>query len=220
MSKRKRQIETLAAELHSYLLFRAKREGTAYDLNTPFFQKALRKGIRCFFGIECGVCSCCGELSIFDDHQRPDLLREFDNQVKALTDLTAARGGDANRRKLEIGNNTNTSGIRKQVEQRRSARPNESGKLKGLERPEGLGDGPAKDLWWLAFAEDRKLLGASVVYGSNMMEAVREAWRLDINPGGAVIAYDMEDIPPDMIGRFTPVAELVSRGLVTPKAKH
>jgi hypothetical protein len=82
MSKRKRQIEALAAELHCYLQFRAKREEVAYDLDATFLQKALRKGIRSLFGIECGVCSCCGKLSIFDDHLRPDLLREWNNQVR------------------------------------------------------------------------------------------------------------------------------------------
>jgi hypothetical protein len=81
VSKRQRQIETLAAELHCYLQFRAKREGVSYDVDTTFLKKALRKGVRGFFGVECGVCSCCGELAILEDHQRPDLLREWGDQV-------------------------------------------------------------------------------------------------------------------------------------------
>jgi hypothetical protein len=76
------------------------------------------------------------------------------------------------------------------------------------------------DLWWLDFVDDGKLMGSSVVYARDLIEAAREADWLGINPGGAVIAMDKDDIPEDMINRFTPVAELVARGIVTPEARH
>jgi hypothetical protein len=114
---------------------------------------------------------------------------------------------------MEMAKSANTTKIGKQGDQRGSGRHNKRHKQ---EQFAWL----PKELWWLDFLDDGRLLGVSVVYASNMMEAVREAWRLDINPGGTVIAYDMEEIPVDMIGRFTPIAELASRGLVTPKTRH
>ena len=75
----------------------------------------------------------------------------------------------------------------------------------------------AKELWWLDFVDDGgHLLGASVVYAGSIAEAAKEAHRLGINPGGTVVAMDIADIPADMINRFTPVQELVDRGLVRP----
>jgi hypothetical protein len=80
-----------------------------------------------------------------------------------------------------------------------------------------LPPGVMKELWWLSFVDDGKLLGAAVVRADTMVEAVQERWRLELNPGGTVMAYDMDDIPEDMINRFTPVKELVERKFVTPR---
>jgi hypothetical protein len=75
-----------------------------------------------------------------------------------------------------------------------------------------------KELWWLDFVDEGKLLGAAVVRADTIIEAVQESWRLELNPGGTVIAMDIPDIPEDMINKFTPVKELVERKFVTPRA--
>lgn len=43
-----------------------------------------------------------------------------------------------------------------------------------------------KNVYWLSFAEPKKHLGVAVVEAEDPREAVQEAWRLNINPGGEV----------------------------------
>ncbi len=40
--------------------------------------------------------------------------------------------------------------------------------------------------WWLSFASDSGFLGATIVKGAYFTEAVQEAQRLGVNPGGEV----------------------------------
>ena len=41
--------------------------------------------------------------------------------------------------------------------------------------------GNMKELWWLDFVDEGKLLGAAVVRADTMIEAVQESWRLELN---------------------------------------
>lgn len=53
--------------------------------------------------------------------------------------------------------------------------------------------------WWLSFADKRlpggqQFLGAAMVEGATLEEAIRDAWRLKINPGGEVLGMSLQDI--------------------------
>ncbi len=61
----------VAAALHSYMAFRAKREGLGYRLSREFYIDGMRKGCHLFFGVE--IC-CCGLVS---DAQQPALFEEW-----------------------------------------------------------------------------------------------------------------------------------------------
>lgn len=50
--------------------------------------------------------------------------------------------------------------------------------------------------WWLSFADPtqpsgRQFLGAVLVRAASLEEATREAWRLKINPGGEIMAFEV-----------------------------
>ena len=50
--------------------------------------------------------------------------------------------------------------------------------------------------WWLSFVDPNldvghRFLGAAIVRGAGMVDAVREAWRLGVNPGGEVAGGPM-----------------------------
>ena len=48
-----------------------------------------------------------------------------------------------------------------------------------------------KRIWWLSFSEDEGWLGGCIVHGDNIADAIREAWRLEINPGGEVLPFEI-----------------------------
>ncbi len=48
-------------------------------------------------------------------------------------------------------------------------------------------------LFWLSFCDD-KSLGAAIVEGADLLEAIKTAHRLGINPGGQVLSVQ---IPPE-----------------------
>jgi hypothetical protein len=87
----------------------------------------------------------------------------------------------------------------------------------------------AKELhwFWLSFCDSDKpkgqrFLGVAIVRGSNVVNAIQEAHRLDINPGGEVLAFPVskEDaekrIPSDCCNRLLRRDELVARNLWAP----
>jgi hypothetical protein len=44
------------------------------------------------------------------------------------------------------------------------------------------------DHWWfLVFSDNGRPLGSSVVQGKNFLGAVKESWRLGVNPGGQCV---------------------------------
>jgi hypothetical protein len=72
-----------------------------------------------------------------------------------------------------------------------------------------------KQLWYLSFADRSpdRFLGACVVYGDDLIDAIKTAWRLKINPGGQVLGVPIENsIFP--INRLMNRAELASFGQV------
>lgn len=47
--------------------------------------------------------------------------------------------------------------------------------------------------WWMSFAGDDGFLGVAIVSGATFDDALRETWRLKINPGGEVMAYPLSE---------------------------
>jgi hypothetical protein len=62
---------TVAEKLHSYMSFRAEKEGVAHKLTVDFYQHELDRGIRLFFGVQVR-----GDRLIADEEQ-PALFREW-----------------------------------------------------------------------------------------------------------------------------------------------
>lgn len=64
--------------------------------------------------------------------------------------------------------------------------------------------------WWLSFVdhdkpEGNKFLGVVIIEGETIIDAVRHAWDLNINPGGEVLAGQLEmidTIPPEFRERL------------------
>ena len=63
----------LAAKIHSYMTFRAAREGVGHTLTVPFYAAALKKGCTGFFGV------VVSKGDIAEDTQQPDLFDEWQN---------------------------------------------------------------------------------------------------------------------------------------------
>lgn len=58
--------------------------------------------------------------------------------------------------------------------------------------------------WWLSFVgKEDGFRGVVIVKGFSIESAIREAWRLEINPGGEVSAFPM----PDEDGQTNPEVE-------------
>lgn len=68
----------LADQLHSYMRFRAAREGVPYEFTAPQFRIHLRDGVRDFFGIE------TSDRKIIRDRQKPELLDEWQKLASPL----------------------------------------------------------------------------------------------------------------------------------------
>lgn len=49
-------------------------------------------------------------------------------------------------------------------------------------------------LWWLSFAlpGETGFLGVIILYAPSFEEAIDEAWRFEINPGGGVRGYELD----------------------------
>ena len=78
-------------------------------------------------------------------------------------------------------------------------------------------------LWWLSFVDTDKsdppekqvpggggFLGVAIVHAEDSVAAVREAWRLKINPGGQVGIYgpiDADYYPPELQNRLLTAEE-------------
>lgn len=73
-------------------------------------------------------------------------------------------------------------------------------------------------MFWLSFAdsdlpEGSQFLGAAIVRASDCEEAIRECWRLKINPGGEVAFMEIEldkykDVPIEAINKLLSKADL------------
>lgn len=65
--------------------------------------------------------------------------------------------------------------------------------------------------WYLSFAENG-WLGACIVEASSEMEAVRETWRREINPGGEVVLFNLTSVgvapPKQLVNRLLDRADL------------
>jgi len=57
--------------LHDYMAYRAIQEQQPYDLDVPFFERALKSGIRRFFGVS------VGDTGLIAHEQNPETLREW-----------------------------------------------------------------------------------------------------------------------------------------------
>jgi hypothetical protein len=72
-------------------------------------------------------------------------------------------------------------------------------------------------LWYLSFVEPgppERFLGGAVVEGDDMGDALRNAWALKINPGGAVLGGPISNNP-FPVNRLLSRAELESFAPVT-----
>lgn len=67
--------------------------------------------------------------------------------------------------------------------------------------------------WYLSFATETEALGATVVQADNIDDAIAEATRLGINPGGEVMILELQD---DAIEREPDIPKLLNT-LLTPK---
>lgn len=68
--------ESTAQRLHAYMTFRAEREGQVHDLTTDYYQAALDKGIKGFFGV------AVGPDGLEYDTQQPQLFTEWKRAQK------------------------------------------------------------------------------------------------------------------------------------------
>jgi hypothetical protein len=66
---------TLADQLHSYMTFRAKKEGVNYGLDPSWFEMHLRAGVYLFFGV------ATDDQEIIRDKQNPKALAEWRKQT-------------------------------------------------------------------------------------------------------------------------------------------
>jgi hypothetical protein len=62
-----------------------------------------------------------------------------------------------------------------------------------------------KSLWWLSFCDPERptgtqFLGACIVQGADMVEAVRNAWANRCNPGGEVQGQEIPGLVTPRIG--------------------
>jgi len=80
-----------------------------------------------------------------------------------------------------------------------------------------------KEYWWLSFS-DEKNLGIAIVEmpkGSHGIEAIKEAHRLGINPGGEVLHFLLETEEQIQegkalgIGKLIPREEMIKKGYVS-----
>jgi hypothetical protein len=71
-----KNLTTDMAAHHRYMEFRASREGQRHELSLEYYQAALNKGIRGFFGVTFGP---DGELD--GDVQQPELFKEWKKGV-------------------------------------------------------------------------------------------------------------------------------------------
>jgi hypothetical protein len=71
-SSRSEAAKRAGSRLHSYMAFRAKREGMEYALSEAFFAHAFLRDFRLFFGVHV---SESGDL--LSDEQNPDAFEAF-----------------------------------------------------------------------------------------------------------------------------------------------
>lgn len=64
-----------------------------------------------------------------------------------------------------------------------------------------------KQLWYLSFVDEGGFKGACVVAGVDLSDALRTAWKLGINPGGAVMAIPVPEDKENLL----PLNRLMSR---------
>lgn len=76
--------------------------------------------------------------------------------------------------------------------------------------------------WWLSFADGEKpkgeqFLGACLVQGATLPDAIKEAWRLKINPGGEVMSGELGgypvDVPEKWANRLLSHEDMVKMGM-------
>jgi hypothetical protein len=56
---------------------------------------------------------------------------------------------------------------------------------------------PKKSAFYISFADDSGFLGAVIVQAVDAYDAVQEAWRREINPGGEALIWG--PLPPEMV---------------------
>lgn len=68
-----------------------------------------------------------------------------------------------------------------------------------------------KPLWWISFADDDKSRGVAIIEAASFGEALREAWRREINPGGeafgVAIPFAYREIARSYMNRLIPREE-------------
>jgi hypothetical protein len=73
-------------------------------------------------------------------------------------------------------------------------------------------------LWWLSFVDDKTSRGVAIVEAPEFLDAVREAHRLEINPGGEVQGFaaetpeEIEELRSLGVGRLITPEELRAKG--------
>lgn len=73
--------------------------------------------------------------------------------------------------------------------------------------------------WWLSFCDPSRpagtqFRGVAIVDAPNLAFAIHEAWALGVNPGGEVLAWEVEGIPDEFVGRLLSKEELLQHGLI------
>ena len=74
-------------------------------------------------------------------------------------------------------------------------------------------------LWWMSFRDPnkpkgRQFLGVAIVEAPGFMHAVQKTWELNINPGGEIVAEQVEGVSVEYHNRLLSRADLEAAGLV------
>lgn len=69
--------------------------------------------------------------------------------------------------------------------------------------------------WYLSFVDHNKFMGACVVEGDTLQQAIKRAWELHINPGGEVLGIDIQKETNLPLNKLMDRAELEQYGPVT-----
>lgn len=79
-------------------------------------------------------------------------------------------------------------------------------------------------LWWMSFCDPEKpkgkqFLGVCIVSAPGLMHAHQKALALGINPGGEILAAQVEDIPGEYMNKLLSRADIEAAGFIRRQRK-